>query len=238
MTPNIRPSSIAKTIDHAVLHPAATEADILDGCRLAVALDVAAFCVASSAVPLVRTALNGSDVALCAVVGFPHGNTDTEMKRAETISAIDNGAEEIDMVVNIGGVKGAQWDRVATEIRAINDAVVQRGASLKVIFETGFLTDDEVVRLCGISGEIGVDYVKTSTGFGYVKTGEGILSATGATIHHISLMRRNVPMTTGIKASGGIRTLNDLLAMMEAGATRIGTSSTQAILDEAKRRGL
>ena len=219
--------ALAKQIDHAVLHPAAAEGDFTAGCDIASTYGTAAFCVPSSAVKAVARRLAGSGVKTCAVVGFPHGNSVTAAKIHEAIRAVEDGASEVDMVVNIGWVKGGSWDAAADEIGAINEAVAARGALLKVIFETCYLDESQIVHLCGIASEVGVAFVKTSTGFG----------SHGARETDIALMRRHVPHAMGVKASGGIRTLVDAERMIAAGATRIGTSSTAAILDAAARQG-
>ena len=211
---------IAKLIDHAVLHPTATDSDVRAGAELSIRMNIAAFCVHSKSVSTVRDVLDGSDVSLAAVVGFPHGNIATAIKQAEADHAISEGAREIDMVVDIGAACAGNWERVGADIRAMNRTVVDQDAILKVIFETAYLDESRIIELCEICSDIGVGYVKTSTGF----------AGAGATIEHVTLMRRHTPPRMGLKASGGIRTLADLEAMVAAGATRIGTSSTAAIL--------
>jgi deoxyribose-phosphate aldolase len=216
---------LSKKIDHAVLHPAATEDDFLKGADIALAYDTATYCVPSFMVRTISERLATGNVATCAVVGFPHGNVHSSVKIHEAIRAVEDGATEVDMVVNIGLVQSARLQHVEREIDQVNRVVTDRGALLKVILETCYLTDDATVRLCSIAAERKVAFVKTSTGFG----------PAGATLHHVALMRKSVPATMGIKASGGIRTLSDVQRFLEAGATRIGTSSTAAILDEAAR---
>ncbi len=215
---------ITQLIDHAVLHPTATDDDVRAGAELSKRFDIAAFCVHSKAVRTADAVLTGSQVALAAVVGFPHGNVSTVIKRTEAEVAIQGGATEIDMVIDIGAARQGAWDRVRDDIGALNRAVTEKGALLKVIFETAYFNDSQIIELCGISGDIGVGYVKTSTGFG----------GAGATCAHVALMKAHTPAGMGIKASGGIRTLSDLSAMVAAGATRIGTSSTESILAEAR----
>jgi deoxyribose-phosphate aldolase len=228
---------IAKLIDHSLLHPAMTDAEILAGCALARRYDAATACVKPYSVPAARDALAGSDVKVCSVIGFPHGNSTAAIKVAETEQAIRDGAAEIDMVVNIGKALGGQWEYVSEEIRAVNDSCLAGGAILKVIFETDFLTDDPAVRLCEICSQARVAFVKTSTGYGFVKQPDGAYLTRGATDHFVSLMRAHCGPGVQIKAAGGIRTLDALLHFRSLGVTRIGATATEAILEEAKRRG-
>ena len=216
---------LGAVIDHAVLHPAATAAELIAGCETAMRYETAAFCTPSSAVPLAVRHLRGSAVKPCTVVGFPHGNAVTAAKIHEAIRAVEEGALEVDMVINIGWAKDNRFfSAVDDEIAAIQEAVTERGAILKVIFETCFLNETQIVRLCESAVSAGAAFVKTSTGFG----------TAGASEAHVALMKRSVPPETGIKASGGIRTLSDVERMLDAGASRIGTSSTVAILEEIK----
>ncbi len=233
-----RIDDLAKMIDHALLHPAMTDREVAEGCEMARDYAIASACVKPCSIPIARELLAGTGVLVCTVVGFPHGNATIALKRAEASAAAGAGAREIDMVVNIGKVKSGGWAYLLEEIGSVNDAVRQAGAILKVIFETGYLATEEIVRLCGICSEAGAAFVKTSTGFGYVKGSDGHLAATGATLEQIRLMRRHSAPHVGVKASGGIRNLDDLLAFRAAGADRIGTSATKAILNEALRRGL
>jgi deoxyribose-phosphate aldolase len=220
---NTKFSKLSKTIDHAVLHPAATKDDFSAGCDTALAYDTATFCVPSFMVESIARRLAGSSVKACATVGFPHGNAHPAVKLHEAVRAMEDGAAEIDMTVNIGLVKAKAWEEIKKEIAEINEAVIARRGLLKVIFETCYLDDAEIIRLSKIAVEARAAFVKTSTGFG----------TAGADAHHVSLMRRNVPDTVGVKASGGIRTLADVKCLIAAGATRIGTSSTAAILAQA-----
>jgi len=229
--------SLAKMIDHSLLHPTMTDAEIAAGCALARQYDVATACVKPYAVQAARRLLEGSDVAVCAVIGFPHGNSRTDIKIAETQAAVADGATEIDMVVNIGKVLGGEWPYVGDEIQAINEATVAAGATLKVIFENDYLQDSHIIRLCEICTERKVAFVKTSTGYGFVKQANGLYSYAGATDHHLSLMRAHCPETVQIKAAGGVRTLDDLLRVRALGVTRIGATATAAMLDEARARG-
>ncbi|WP_080241664.1 deoxyribose-phosphate aldolase [Spirosoma rigui] len=229
--------SIANMIDHALLHPTLTDPELRDGCALALRYNVASVCVKPYAIPVAAEILAGSDVRVGTVIGFPHGSNAAVIKVAETVQACRDGAVDIDMVVNIGKVLSADWAYVEAEIRAVHEACVANGAILKVIFETDFLTDDTAKRhLCTICSAVGVEFVKTSTGFGFVKGPDGGYHTTGATLPDLQLMLDQVGPAVQVKASGGIRSLNDLLAVKELGVTRVGTSSTAAILDEAHRR--
>ncbi|KAI1296036.1 hypothetical protein F5Y03DRAFT_298802 [Xylaria venustula] len=243
---------IAKSIDHSLLHPTMTDSEILAGLEVAKKLKVAAACVKPYSVPVARDVLEGSGVLICAVVGFPHGNSTTKIKVLEAEEAVAEGAHEIDVVVNVGKVLGGDWEYVTNEIRAVNDAVVAKhhhgdsggggggggGAALKVIFENDFLRDEHIVRLCRICAAIGVAFVKTSTGYGFVKQPDGRYGYQGATVRHLRLMKANVGPNVHVKAAGGIRTLDELLVAMSVGASRIGASATQAIYEEAVARGI
>jgi deoxyribose-phosphate aldolase len=187
---------------------------------------------------MVLDLLSGSGVKVCAVIAFPHGNSTTSTKVREAEAAVRAGSHEIDMVVNVGKVLSADWAYVAEEIKAVNDAVTADSAILKVIFETGYLEDDHIVRLCGICSEHKVAFAKTSTGYGFVKQPDGTYRTAGATEHHVKLMKKHLAPRVRIKAAGGIRTLDDLLRFRELGAARIGATATEAILEEAKRRGI
>jgi deoxyribose-phosphate aldolase len=228
---------IAQLIDHSLLHPAFSDEEIVKGCDLAHAFEVKAVCVKPYAIPLVKNTLKASPVAICAVIGFPHGNSMTMVKVRETQEAVLAGATEIDMVVNIGKVKSQAWDYVMEEIRAVMRAVKRNNAVLKVIFENDFLTDEEIVRLCGICSDQQVDFVKTSTGYGFSRLQGGDYNYKGATEHQVKLMRRHCIPSVRIKAAGGIRSLDDLLKFRDLGCSRIGTTATREILEEATRRG-
>jgi deoxyribose-phosphate aldolase len=228
---------LAKMIDHSLLHPTMTDEQIRAGCRVARDFDVASVCVKPYSVPEAAEQLAGSDVLVCAVAGFPHGNSHTDLKIAEAERSIREGATEIDVVVNVGKVLGGQWNDVSSEIRAVNEACVERGARLKVIFENDYLEDSHIIRLCEICSEHKVAFVKTSTGYGFVKQPDGSYNYKGATEHHLRLMREHTAPSVEIKAAGGIRTLDEMLRARAAGATRIGASATDAILREAVARG-
>ena len=179
-----------------------------------------------------------SDVKVCAVIGFPHGNSTTEVKVFEATEAAEAGGLEIDMVINIGKAVSSEWKYVADEVRAVYDAVTSKGAVLKVIFENDYLSTEQIVRLCGICSDIGVAFVKTSTGYGFVKQANGLYSYKGATLPHLHLMRKHSKDVVQIKAAGGIRTLDDLLRARALGVTRIGATATAEILNEAKEIGI
>ena len=229
--------TVAKLIDHSLLHPTMTDREIETGCMLAREYDVATACVKPYAVGIAREVLEGSAVGVCAVVGFPHGNSTVRIKVDETGEAVRGGAAEIDAVVNIGKVLGGDWGYVADEIHALNDAAAGQGAILKVIFENDFLKEEHIVKLCAIASSARVAFVKTSTGYGFVRQANGMYTYAGATDRHLRLMREHCPPTVGVKAAGGIRTLDDVLRVYALGVTRIGATATKAILDEARSRG-
>jgi deoxyribose-phosphate aldolase len=236
MTESLR--DLAKMIDHSLLHPTMTDAELSDGCRLALRHDVAAVCIKPYAVRLAREILDGSDVLVGGVVGFPHGSSHTEIKLREAELSLDDGAAELDMVVNVGKVLSRDWEYVAGEIRQVNALAVSRGAILKVIFENDYLPSDEYkVELCHICSRTPVAFVKTSTGYGFVKQPGGQYAYAGATDHDLALMRRESAPSVQIKAAGGVRTLDDLLRVRALGVTRVGATATEAILNEAKVRG-
>jgi deoxyribose-phosphate aldolase len=228
---------LAKMIDHSLLHPTLTDAEILRGCDIARRYDVATVCVKPYAVSLCKAALAGSSVKVCSVIGFPHGNSTTAIKVAEAKQAIRDGASEIDMVINIGKALGGDWDYVRFDVEAVNHACVKNGAILKVIFETDYLEDEQIIKLCQICSELKVAFVKTSTGYGFVKQADGDYNYEGATEHALILMRQHSASEVQVKASGGVRTLDQLLKDRQLGATRIGATNTEAILEEARQRG-
>lgn len=230
--------SIAKMIDHSLLHPTMTDQQLVTECKIALKHDVASVCIKPYAVSLARELLSGSDVAVGTVVGFPHGNSRVEVKAYETEKALTDGATEIDMVVNIGKVLSRDWDYVKAEIKFINETTVSSGAILKVIFENDFLPEDSYkIKLCEICSQVGVAFVKTSTGYGFVKQPNGMYTYHGATDHDLALMRKYCAPGVQVKAAGGVRTLDDLLRVRELGVTRVGATATEAILAEAKKRG-
>lgn len=217
---DITKEKMAAMIDHTLLKPEATPHQIRTLCEEAKAHHFCSVCVNPGYVPYCAELLQGSDVRVCTVIGFPLGATSTEAKASETIDAIAGGATEVDMVINIGRIKCEDWEYVKNDIGAVVDAARDK-ALVKVIIETCLLTDEEKVKACEIAKEAGADFVKTSTGF----------STGGATAEDIALMRRTVGDTMGVKASGGIRTAKDALSMIEAGASRIGASAGIQILE-------
>jgi deoxyribose-phosphate aldolase len=228
---------ISRMIDHSLLHPTMTDKDIRTGCELAKKYRTATVCVKPYAVPMARDATAGSGVGVCAVIGFPHGNNTTGIKIAETLQAVKDGANEIDMVINIGKALGGEWEYVSWEIQTVNDACLAGNAILKVIFETDFLQDDQIIHLCRLCSQMPVAFIKTSTGYGFVKQPDGKYSYRGATEYVVSLMRKHADPKVKIKAAGGIRTLDELLKFRALGASRIGATATESIVEEAKRRG-
>jgi len=227
---------IAKMIDHSILHPTLTDNDLKRECEVARKYNVASVCVKPYAVKQAVELLKGSDVLTGCVIGFPAGNSAISVKVFETETACRDGAVEIDMVINIGKALQEDWAYIEEEIKAVVDTSHKLGAITKVIFETDFITKDEQkIRLCEICSKAGADYVKTSTGFGFVKEADGKYSYTGATAHDLELMRKYSTPEVKIKAAGGVRTLTDLLKFKEIGISRCGATATAAMLDEAKK---
>lgn len=208
-----------KYIDHTLLKPDASQEQIETLIEEAKKYDFASVCVNPTWVNFAAQALKATDVKVCTVIGFPLGANTPELKAFETSDAIRNGANEIDMVINIGALKSQNFDLVEKDIRAVVEAA--KGTLVKVIIETCLLTDDEKVKACQIAQKTGADFVKTSTGF----------STGGATVRDVALMRKTVGPDMGVKASGGARSYEDALAFIEAGATRIGASSGVAIME-------
>ncbi|MFN9493573.1 MAG: deoxyribose-phosphate aldolase [Sphingobacteriales bacterium] len=228
--------AIAKMIDHSLLHPTMTDEDLEKGVQQAIYYKTASVCIKPYAVPQCAAWLNGTGVLVCTVIGFPHGSHTTVIKVAETKLACEQGCDEIDMVVNIGKVLSGDWTYVADEIRAINDECLKHGAILKVIFENDYLKDEHKIKLCQICSEIPVAFVKTSTGYGYVKGDDGKFSTKGATLEDVALMLKHVAPGVQVKAAGGVRSLDELMKMKELGVTRIGATATAAIVEEARKR--
>jgi deoxyribose-phosphate aldolase len=232
-------SGIAKMIDHSLLHPTLTDEELRKGCELARRLRVASVCIKPYAVPLAKSILTGSDVAVGTVVGFPHGNSHIAIKSEEAERACTDGATELDMVVNVGKVLSRDWNYVELEIHTIVKVVHQHNAILKVIFENDFLVQDEFkIKLCEICSRVAADFVKTSTGFGFVKQSNNTYNYRGATEQDCKLMRSSCLHTVQIKAAGGIRTLDEVLRFRSLGVTRIGATATETILREALNRGM
>jgi deoxyribose-phosphate aldolase len=228
---------LARMIDHSILNPTHTDEDLKKQCEIAKAYNVASVCVKPYAVKQAVIHLKGTEVEVGCVIGFPHGNSSTAVKVFEAEEACKDGATEIDMVINIGKALCREWTYIETEIRLVTEACHSHKAIVKVIFETDYVTKKEdKIRLCEICTRAGADFVKTSTGYGYVKLANGDFNYKGATVEDIELMRKCSGPKVQVKAAGGVRTLDDLLKMKAAGATRSGATATEAILKEAKIR--
>jgi deoxyribose-phosphate aldolase len=216
---------LSKMLDHSLLQPVLTDADMERGCRLAREYDTASVCIKPYAVKLAADILAGSTVVVGTTIGFPHGGHLTAVKVDESERAMADGAKELDMVVNIGKVLSGDWDYVTRDIAAVVEVAHRKGARVKVIFENCFLKDEHKEMLCKICGDVRADWVKTSTGYG----------DTGATDHDLALMRRCSPAHVQVKAAGGVRTFDRLLAVRAIGVTRVGATASAPILDEAKK---
>jgi len=235
---------LAKMIDHSLLHPTMTDRDLEEGCKIAAKYHVASVCIKPYAVARAVELLKGTDVAVGCVIGFPHGNSATEVKRFETEMACRDGAVEIDMVINLGKALGGDWSYVEKDIKAVCDEAHRHGARTKVIFENDYLSnggaglsgDDFKRKLCQICERAGADWVKTSTGYGFVKGTDGKYSYKGATPEDLKLMRASVSSKVQVKAAGGVRDLDGLIQVRDLGATRCGATATVAILEEYKKR--
>jgi deoxyribose-phosphate aldolase len=219
-------SDVSKMIDHSLLNPSLTVADLEAGCQLALAYDVASVCILPYYLKRCADLLRGSTVKASSTIGFPHGGHTTDMKRAEAERAIADGCEELDMVVNISQVLSGNWDYVRQDLKAVIDVAHAAGQKVKVIFENCYLKDEHKIELCRICSDLNADWVKTSTGYG---TG-------GATHEDLKLMRQQAAPHVQVKAAGGIRDLDALLAVRELGVTRCGASRTKDMLDDCRRR--
>jgi deoxyribose-phosphate aldolase len=224
--PDFTLADLAKMFDHSLLQPTLTDADLDRGFHVARDYAVASVCVKPYAVVRAAAALKGSGVLVGTVIGFPHGGHLSRIKAAEAEAAMADGAVELDMVVNIGKVLSGDWGYVRNDIAAVVEPAHRRGAKVKVIFENCYLQDEHKVRLCQICGEVRADWVKTSTGYG----------DSGATDHDLALMRQHSPPHVQVKAAGGVRTFDRVLAVRALGVTRIGATATKAILDECRQR--
>jgi deoxyribose-phosphate aldolase len=234
---NAKVLELAKMIDHSILQPVHTDEYLKQQCEVAKKYNVASVCVKPYAVKMAKEWLKGSEVEVGCVIGFPHGNSATEVKVFETEVACRDGAVEIDMVINIAKALAGDWEYVENEIKAVTDACHKSKAIVKVIFETDYVTKTEdKIKLCEICTKVGADFVKTSTGYGYVKQASGDFNYKGATVADIELMRKHSGPKVQVKSAGGVRTLDDLLKMKTAGANRSGATATEAILDEATKR--
>jgi deoxyribose-phosphate aldolase len=219
-------SDLAKMIDHSLLNPTLTAAELEAGCRLALVYDVASVCILPYYLKRCAELLRGSTVKASTTIGFPHGGHTTAIKAAEAKQAIADGGQELDMVVNISQVLSGAWDYVRDDIAAVTRVAHEAGAKVKVIFENCYLKEEHKIRLCQICGELNADWVKTSTGYG---TG-------GATLEDLALMRKHLPPHVQVKAAGGVRDLDTLIKVRELGVTRCGASRTKEMLNECRKR--
>jgi deoxyribose-phosphate aldolase len=219
-------TQIARAIDHALLRPEQTLAELREGCALAARYGAISVCARPSDLPVVAGELAGTETRATTVIAFPHGAATTESKVAETLDAIAKGAAEVDMVLNIGRLRSGEHDYVERDIRAVVEAAHGKSVLVKVIFENHYLSDEQKIVACRLAESAGADFVKTSTGY----------AASGATIRDLVLMRKSCGPRVQVKAAGGVRTIDQALAVLATGATRIGTSSTAAIIEEARKR--
>ena len=217
---------VAKTIDHSILKPDFTYADVEAGAKLALQYNTASYCIRPMDVAVAAKALAGSTVNVCTVIGFPHGSTTSATKVFETKDAIKNGATEIDMVINVSALLSGDYEYVEHDIRGVVEVAHAEGASVKVIFETAFLNDEQIIKACELTEQAGADYVKTSTGF----------ASEGATTHNVALMKKTVGDRLKVKSSGGVRTLDQLIDYMDLGVTRSGCSATAQVLEEFQQK--
>jgi deoxyribose-phosphate aldolase len=225
---------IMKMVDHSLLSPTLTDEQLREGCVTAANYDTASVCVKPYHVQQAAEYLKGTDVAVGAVIGFPHGNATTAIKAAEASQVIADGAVEVDMVVNIGKVLSEDWAYVSNEIETLAGLVHSKGAILKVIFENDLLPEDRYkIKLCEICSEAGADFVKTSTGYNYVKGPDGKYSYQGATLHDLQLMRDHAAPEVQVKAAGKSGTLEAVLKIREIGVTRTGTAQTAQLYKDA-----
>jgi deoxyribose-phosphate aldolase len=218
--------SIAKMIDHSLLNPTLTWRELEDGCALAIRYNVASVCILPYALARCAELLAGTGVNASTTIGFPHGGHATVIKLAEARQALQDGGQELDAVINISKARSEDWQYVRDELAALADTVHAAGAKIKVIFENAYLDDAAKIRLCAICAEIGADWVKTSTGY----------APTGATLADLELMRKHSPPRVQVKAAGGIRDLDALLAVRDLGVSRVGATRTETMLEDCRRR--
>jgi deoxyribose-phosphate aldolase len=218
--------AIAKMIDHSLLNPSLTTQESEDGCALAIRYNVASVCILPYYLARCAELLAGTTVNASTTIGFPHGGHTTAIKLAEARQALNDGGQELDAVINISKARSGDWQYVRDELSALADLIHARGAKIKVIFENAYLDDDSKVRLCKICAEIGADWVKTSTGY----------APSGATLADLELMRKHSPAQVQVKAAGGIRDLDALLAVRAIGVSRVGATRTEAMLEECRKR--
>ena len=227
---------IAGMIDHSLLHPTLTDDQLLEGCETALLYRTASVCIKPYALPIAVSILKDSPVKVGTVVSFPHGNCDTKVKVDEARQAIDDGAQEIDMVINTGKALSENWEFIEYEVNLVLELTREHDVTLKIIFENDFLGEEEIIELCKICSDLQVPYVKTSTGYGFVKQPNGFYAYKGATLMDLEIMKEFVKPPTKIKAAGGIRTLDDVLLMRKIGVSRVGTTSTVSILNDLRKR--
>ena len=226
MSLNYDYADIAKMIDHSLLNPTLTTRELEEGCALAVRYDVASVCILPYALARCSELLAGSTVQASTTIGFPHGGHTTAVKLAEIRQALMDGGQELDAVINISKARSGDWQYVRDELAALSDAVHAGGAKIKVIFENAYLDDAAKIRLCAICAEIGADWVKTSTGY----------APSGATLADLELMRKHSPPHVQVKAAGGIRDLDTLLAVRDLGVSRVGATRTESMLEDCRKR--
>jgi len=217
---------IAKMIDHSLLNPSLTTRELEEGCALAVRYDVASVCILPYSLARCAELLDGTQVNASTTIGFPHGGHTTEVKLAEARQALKDGGQELDAVINISKARSGDWLYIHDELEALTETAHAGGAKIKVIFENAYLDDEAKIRLCGICGDLGVDWVKTSTGY----------APSGATVPDLELMRKYSPARVQVKAAGGIRDLDALLAVRAIGVSRVGATRTESMLEECRRR--
>jgi deoxyribose-phosphate aldolase len=218
--------AIAKMIDHSLLNPTLTARELEEGCALALRYNVASVCILPYALKRCAEVLAGSTVQASTTIGFPHGGHTTAVKLAEAKQALDDGGQELDVVINISKARSGDWQYVRNELVALTEMIHLAGARIKVIFENAYQDDAAKIRLCEICGEIGVDWVKTSTGY----------APSGATMADLELMRAHSPANVQVKAAGGIRDLDALLAVREIGVSRVGATRTETMLEDCRKR--
>src|ERR1039458_564922 len=226
MTDSYTYEAIAKMIDHSLLNPTLTTREFEEGCALAIRYNVASVCILPYYLARCAEVLAGTTVNASTTIGFPHGGHTTAIKIAEVRQALKDGGQELDAVINISKARSGDWQYVQDELAALTEAVHEGGAKIKIIFENAYLDDAAKIRLCEICGEVGVDWVKTSTGY----------APSGATLADLELMRKHSPSRIQVKAAGGVRDLDTLLAIRDLGVSRVGTSNTVAILEECRKR--
>lgn len=215
---------VASMINHSLLRPDMGHDEVVQDCKFCIEYDVGSVCCKPHHVSLCKSVLDGSSVKISSGVSFPHGNSTTAVKVAEAEQAMDDGADELDLVMPIGHVKSGDWDYVKQDVKAVVDAAHKRNVIVKVIFENALLTREEIVTCCTVCEEVGADFVKTSTGYG----------PSGSKLEDVRLMRETCSPAVEVKAAGGIRTLTQFLEMLDAGAVQQGTRSTKVIIEEAR----